>query len=144
MTFRLLIICKGNICRSPMAETMLRHRLGRDDIVVESAGLAAMQGSPVDPKAQQVLLEHGLSAAAHIGRQATRELLQRFDLVLAMEQRQVAATLASCPVLRGRVLMFSHWNGGEDIDDPYGRDISCFDATYDCLDTCISEWQTKL
>lgn len=144
MTFRLLILCKGNICRSPMAEIMLRHRLGRDDILVESAGLAAMQGFPVDPKAQQVLLAHGLSAADHVGRQATRDLMQRFDLVLAMEQRQVAATLASCPVLRGRVMMLSHWNGGEDIDDPYGRDRSHFDATYDRLDTCISEWRTKL
>lgn len=144
MSTRILILCKGNICRSPMAEVMLRDALQRDDIHVESAGLAAMRGSPIDPSAQRTLLAHGLSASSHVGHQASRSAMQRADLVLAMEQRQVSAVLAQCPVLRGRVAIFSHWNGEEDIDDPYGREQHAFDATFERLHSCISEWRTKL
>lgn len=144
MNTRILLLCKGNICRSPMAEVMLRERLRRDDVHIESAGLAAMRGAPIDPRAQNALLAHGLSASSHVGRQADRMVLQRADLVLAMEQRQVAAVLAQCPILRGRVALLSHWNGAEDIDDPYGRDQRVFDETYERLHACISQWQTKL
>ena len=64
MIHRILIVCVGNICRSPMAEVMLREYLGGEDsvIAVESAGLAALTGNPIDPLAERVLADHGLSA----------------------------------------------------------------------------------
>ena len=62
MIHRILIVCVGNICRSPMAEVLLRKHLGGgDEVTVESAGLAALVGHPIDPLAQAVLADHGLS-----------------------------------------------------------------------------------
>lgn len=127
-----------------MAEVLLRERLAHTNLNIESAGLAAMRGAPIDPRAEQALQRHGLSAATHVGRQAHKPLLQQSDLVLAMEQRQVAAVLALCPTLRGRVLMLSHWIDGEDIEDPYGRRQEVFDAAFDRIDECVRAWHTKL
>lgn len=127
-----------------MAEVLLRERLANTNLNIESAGLAAMRGAPIDPRAEASLQRHGLTAASHVGRQANKQMLQQSDLVLAMEQRQVAAVLALCPTLRGRVLMLSHWVGGEDIEDPYGRRQEVFDAAFDRIDECVRAWHTKL
>ncbi|BDU17049.1 low molecular weight phosphotyrosine protein phosphatase [Lysobacter auxotrophicus] len=127
-----------------MAEAIVRARLLRPGMQVASAGLAAMRGYPIDPKAQAVLAAHGYDGSEHVARQATKLLMQQSDLVLAMEQRQVAAVLALCPTLRGRVLMLSHWQDASDIDDPYGRDQRVFDAAFDRIESCIRDWKTKL
>jgi protein-tyrosine phosphatase len=142
MPRRILIVCKGNICRSPMAAAMLRRHVAAADI--HSAGLAAMEGSPIDPAAERTLLAHGISASEHIARQINRAELDSADLVLAMEKRQVAALLALSPALRGRVLLLSRWSGGRDIADPYGRSQEKFDAAYAQIDAAVVEWRSRL
>ena len=144
MSLRLLIVCKGNICRSPMAEAIVRARLLRNGMQVASAGLAAMRGFPIDPHAQASLAMHGYDGGEHVARQASKPLMLQSDLVLAMEQRQVAAVLALCPTLRGRVCMLTHWQDGSDIDDPYGREQHAFDLAFDRIESCIRDWRTKL
>ncbi|MBU8978073.1 low molecular weight phosphotyrosine protein phosphatase [Lysobacter sp. MMG2] len=144
MTTRVLIVCKGNICRSPMAETIARTRVARDGLQFHSAGLAAMRGFPIDPLAQDVLASHGYDGAAHVAKQASKGLMLQSQLILAMEQRQVAAVLALCPTLRGRVLMLTHWDDGADIDDPYGRERDAYDFAFDRIESCIRQWRTKL
>jgi protein-tyrosine phosphatase len=141
---RILIVCKANICRSPMAEALLHACFPRDGQSIASAGLAALRGFPIDPRAQRTLAARGLSAPEHVARQATKPLLLQSDLVLAMEQRQVAAVLALCPTLRGRVLMLSHWDDGSDIEDPYGREQQAFEDAFQRIESCIRQWQTKL
>ena len=70
MIQRALIVCVGNICRSPMAEIMLRERLaGR--LQVASAGLAAVAGAPIDASAEVVLRANGLSGKDHVARKLT-------------------------------------------------------------------------
>ncbi|HEY5802766.1 MAG TPA: low molecular weight protein-tyrosine-phosphatase [Lysobacter sp.] len=142
MSRRILIVCKGNICRSPMAEAMLRrHATG---LSINSAGLAAMEGHPVDATAEKTLLAHGFSASEHVARQVSHEELDSADLVLAMEKRQVMALLALSPTLRGRVQVLTHWSGGRDIADPYGRSQAKFDLVYEQIDAAISAWRSRL
>ena len=142
MPRRILIVCKGNICRSPMAMAMLRrHEVDAD---IESAGLAAMEGSPIDPVAERTLLAHGISASDHIARQIDSAMLDNADLVLAMEKRQVAALLALSPALRGRAFLLSRWSGDRDIADPYGRSQEKFDLAYAHIDAAIEHWRTRL
>ena len=62
---KVLVVCIGNICRSPTAEYLLRHRLGARATMIESAGLAALAGNPVDPVAGELLAQHGIDASAH-------------------------------------------------------------------------------
>ena len=92
-TYRVMTVCTGNICRSPMAEIVLRDRfeaagLG-DAVVVDSSGVSDEEhGNPVDRRARAVLAEHGYpTGGGHRARQVTREDVASRDLVLAMTTR---------------------------------------------------------
>jgi protein-tyrosine phosphatase len=100
---RVLTVCVGNICRSPMAEALLRARLHarNPDAVVESAGIAALVGKPADPIAVALMSERGLDLSAHRARQLTPELARRFELVLVMEAGHQREVEAAVPALRG-------------------------------------------
>jgi protein-tyrosine phosphatase len=78
MLNRILVVCIGNICRSPMAESLLAQRLsGRSpDIWVGSAGLAALVGRPADPIAQTLMQERGLAISDHRARQITHDIFR--------------------------------------------------------------------
>ena len=88
---KLLLVCTGNICRSPMAEAIARRLLasrGRDDVTVASAGTAAQDGAPASEGAYLIALEHGLDLSAHRARQITTDLVADADLVLGMRDRK--------------------------------------------------------
>ncbi|WP_114855062.1 low molecular weight protein-tyrosine-phosphatase [Brachybacterium sp. YJGR34] len=94
MTYRILTVCTGNICRSPMAEYALRAALeagGLDDRVeIASVGTSGWEiGNPVDPRAGALLRRHGIDASAHRARQMDDEELRRADLVLALDHDHV-------------------------------------------------------
>jgi protein-tyrosine phosphatase len=90
--FRVVFVCLGNICRSPMAEVVFRHDLGRagvGDVVVDSAGTGGWHvGDPMDRRARAVLTEHGYEHA-HTAKQFTPQLFVERDLVLAMDEDNV-------------------------------------------------------
>jgi protein-tyrosine phosphatase len=86
VAFRILLVCTGNICRSPLAERLLVARLhGRDDVVVESAGTAALVGWGMDAPSAQALRELGGDPNGHVARRLTARLVAAADLVLTAE-----------------------------------------------------------
>ncbi len=83
----ILIVCTGNICRSPMAEGLLDHYLrdrGIRSVRVESAGVIALEGSPPVAEIAEAAQERGLDISAHVARRLEREMVGRADLVVAM------------------------------------------------------------
>lgn len=146
MTQRILIVCRGNICRSPMAEAVMRHHAASLAMKLEvvSAGLAAVAGSPIDPAAERTLTAHGLSARSHLAKQLDRDDIEHADLVLAMEQRHVDALFALSPALRGRTFLLSHWQDGTDIRDPFRRAQDAFENVYDRIESAMRYWMKKL
>ncbi len=102
------MVCTGNICRSPMADAMLREeaaRRGRDDIEVASAGTWAGFGNPAQPEALQVLRERGIDFAQHRSRPVDPSEVAEADLVVAMtsvhsrELRELAPGVESKMIL---------------------------------------------
>jgi protein-tyrosine phosphatase len=122
MFSRILIVCVGNICRSPMAEAEMAARLRnrRLQAIVESAGIAALVGRPADSTAQELMLERGIDISGHRARQLTPDLVRSFELILVMEVQQQRAVEAILPSARGRVHRIGRW-GDFDVPDPYRR-----------------------
>ncbi|RDZ27423.1 low molecular weight phosphotyrosine protein phosphatase [Lysobacter silvisoli] len=139
---RILIVCRGNLCRSPMAAVLLRHALPAARI--ESAGLAAVAGAPIEPHAQRALARLGLSDDGHRARQFSLDALAAADLVLAMEQRHIAALLALAPAAQSKCELLSRWLDHHDIDDPYGRSQAQFDEICARIEACVRAWTPKL
>ena len=143
MIKRVLIVCVGNICRSPIAEAVFRHRLADERIVVESAGLAALAGNPIDPLAEAVLAEHGLTAASHVARQISPALIDAADIVLAMDKRHVSAIHAQAPHARGKTFLLGRWQGDRPVPDPYGKPREAFSRTYELVGEAVDSWLTR-
>ncbi len=138
---RILIVCVGNICRSPIAEYVLRARLGDGHRTrVESAGLGALVGHPMDATACQLLHEHGIDGDVHRARQVDRALLRPYDLILAMEKRHVAELGRIAPEVSGKVFLLDRWGEGRDIPDPYRQQREAFEHVYTLIDASVSAW----
>ena len=143
MINRVLVICVGNICRSPTAELLLRNRLPAGKVVVESAGLAALAGNPIDPTAASLLEEHGVAADGHVARQMSPDLVNAADIVLAMDRRHLSAIHAQVPHARGKTFLLGKWQGDLAIPDPYGKPREAFEASFRMIDTAVDSWLSR-
>ncbi|GAA4379010.1 low molecular weight phosphatase family protein [Agromyces bauzanensis] len=99
MTFSILTVCSGNICRSPLAEQLLRSGLaGIDGVTVASAGTSAMVGHGMPAEAQALSVRYGaLDAAAHVARQVDEQLIRDADLVLGLAREHRRAVVELVP-----------------------------------------------
>jgi protein-tyrosine phosphatase len=125
--FSILMVCTGNICRSPTADGVLRHMLreaGLDSIVlVDSAGTHDYHiGDPPDPRSIATAKSYGVDLASLRARQVTQEDFVRFDLILAMDEGHHAQLLRLCPPAhRDRVKLYLSYapDFGRIVPDPY-------------------------
>lgn len=141
----ILIVCLGNICRSPMAEGLLNHyaRERGLPLTAQSAGIAAVTGYPADPMAVQLMRERGVDIAAHRARQLTREQITAANLILVMDTKQKATVEANMPEASGKVDCLGRWIGF-DIPDPFRGPREEFVASLQLIDHSLRSWLNRL
>ena len=139
---KILVVCVGNICRSPSGEYLLKQLLPNK--VIASAGVGALVGKPADKMATQVALENGVSLEGHQGQQLSSDLCRDYELILVMEQGHIEAVTNIAPEARGKTMLLSHWNGKEDIPDPYRQSKEAFEHAYKLIAQGCQAWAKKL
>ncbi|HAY4006563.1 TPA: protein tyrosine phosphatase, partial [Escherichia coli] len=115
----ILVVCTGNICRSPIGERILKQLL--PTMQVDSAGTAALIDHNADNSAIKIAKKHGISLEGHKGKQFTAKLARNYDLILAMEKIHINQIEKIAPEARGKTMLFGHWLENRDIPDPYRK-----------------------
>jgi protein-tyrosine phosphatase len=102
----ILVVCSGNICRSPVAEGLLRRgvqrRFGSDAPEVSSAGTIGLEGSSATPESVQAAAERGVDISSHVARRLTEPMIERADLLVCMAAEHRAAIATRLPTARDR------------------------------------------
>lgn len=138
----ILVLCIGNICRSPMAEALLKQQF--PDKHIDSAGIGALVGHPADPASIKIMAEQqNIDITDHVAKQIDETLAQKADLIFTMTDGQTKWVEERYPFCRGKTFKLGHWTG-KDIADPYKHEMSAFETAYQDIVRGIEEWQDKL
>jgi protein-tyrosine phosphatase len=140
-----LFVCTANICRSPLAEAVFRHKAsqaGMSGLDIDSAGTHDFRvGELPDPRAQRAAERRGYAMPDRRARQITRVDLERFDYVLAMDMKNMTALhrLGEPDLWRKPKLLlpYSRVCGDKEIADPYAGDEVQFELTLDMIESSI-------
>lgn len=130
---RILFVCHGNICRSPMAEFIFNDICRKNGLFhhAESAAMTSEEiGNPVYPPARRILSEHGISCRGKTARRITKQDYDQFDLLIGMDlenMRHLAYLFPQDPM--SKIRMLGEYSTGKEIDDPWYTDD--FETCYD-------------
>ena len=141
MISRILIVCVGNVCRSPMAEGLMKNLLPGYSIV--SAGLGARDGSPADPVSVELMQERGIDISAHRARQLDTVIISEADLVLVMELDHQHHLEQLFPLARGKIFRLCE-RSKIDIADPYAQSKEAFENAAELITLGVSEWIERI
>jgi protein-tyrosine phosphatase len=143
---KILVVCVGNICRSPTGESLLKALLPNKTI--DSAGVATeksrLVGKPADAMAVEIAAENGVNLNSHQARQLTSAVCREYDLILIMEAGHKEAVTRLAPEARSKTMLFGQWIGQQDIPDPYRQSREAFEHAYTLIDKAAQEWAKKL
>lgn len=137
----ILVLCEGNICRSPMAAALLQAAFPAAQVL--SAGLNALVGKPADPAAIALMRERGLDLREHRAAQVTRPMCLHMDLVLVMEREQRDRLQRLYPEVCGRVFRIGDASG-IDVPDPYRQPIEAFRAALALIEQGVASWVHRI
>lgn len=137
----ILVVCVGNICRSPMAEALLKQRYPHKNI--DSAGVGALVGHSADPAALEIMAGQEIDITNHVAKQIDEGLAKKADLIFTMSDSQTKWIEERWPFCRGKTFKLGHWQD-KDIADPYKHEMSAFQTAYQDIVVSLEQWANKI
>jgi protein-tyrosine phosphatase len=137
----ILVLCIGNICRSPMAEALLQRAL--PDRTVRSAGVGALIGKPADPYSVQLMNEQGIDISGHRAQQISSALVAQADLILVMDMDQKDYVESRYIGTRGKVFRLGE-AAKVDIPDPHTAGIESFRNAQRMIEEGVQFWGEQI
>lgn len=135
---KILVVCTGNICRSPMGAALLRHALAAQPeplsrIEVSSAGVASRNGDPASANAVAAMKKVGIDISGHSSRRLTQQMLDESLMVLCMTESHRDMIELSAEPVPTRLHLFREFEGAkpQEIADPYGQSLGAYEASRD-------------
>ena len=151
---KVLVICSGNICRSPMVAEYLRHRAAQQalsHLVVDSAGTLGITGSPASSVAVHVFDEHGLDLSTHRSQALSEELVRSSDLIVGMATEHRAYLNEAHPEFSGESWLLRSFEtsatpraAAPDLADPIGCDVETYRTQFTLIRRCVDHLLTYL
>lgn len=143
---KILVVCVGNICRSPTGERLLQAALPSKYIASAGIGVSksGLDGKSADKQAQAIAEQHDVSLEGHVAQQLTVEMCHQYDLILVMEKGHIDAVCHLVPEVRGKIMLFGQWIGVKDIPDPYRKSPEAFEYAFKLLQQSTQAWAVKL
>ena len=145
---KILFVCTGNTCRSPMAEGLLK-KLAQENglpLEVQSAGLAAFAGLPVSPEAVEACRQKGIDISGHQTQPLGKALVLESDLILTMTGKHKEMIVKKMPALEPKVSVLSEMAGEGivDIEDPVGHPLEVYQGALDQIEGYLTKSLDKL
>lgn len=138
-----IVVCIGNVCRSPVGEKLLSDALPK--LKISSAGLHALVGEPANSVTCAAAADRGIDLSGHVARQFTSELGVTHDLILVMEKSHRTEIAQRFPYLVGRTMLFAQWlKASPDVDDPYRKPREAHDQTVALICSAAQAWAARL
>ena len=141
---RILIVCTANICRSPMAEYLLKTALKDRQAEIESAGIHGQHGIEADDTVVKLLEAQGMSDIKnHRSKPVVSGMAGQYDLFLCMEKHHLADLQQIIPGVTGRAYLYGHWSNQE-IADPHKLSEAHYHVAHQQIMKATQEWLEKL
>ncbi len=143
---KITFVCTGNICRSPMAEYILRSRLGSEsEWEVASAGTFAGDGYPASRAAVEVLQEWGIDASGHKSQLLTYDLVDESDVIVVMTSGHLLHIVTMFPDAEEKVFLLKSFNNDDsDVKDPIGASVDVYRMIRDEISDAMPGLQSFL
>src|SRR5690554_945985 len=145
----ILVVCLGNICRSPTAEFLLKQALPHKHIA--SAGIQAClhkdgTGWDMDATARRIAEENGLACPTHEAQKLNQQLASEYDLILVMEAKHRAMVAERFPEALAKTMLLGHWleSSNKDIPDPYKKSDDVFQHVYQLIEKATQACSQKV
>ena len=137
-----MIICVGNICRSPAAERILKKKLPEKSI--SSAGLDAVVDHGIDDNVSRLLFDNGYDVDSHKARKVNSKLIASADLILVMEKSHKNVVMKNYPESSGKIILLGKWFNNMEIQDPYRKSSDAYHQVFEQLQNSCSSWYERL
>ncbi|MEA1786323.1 low molecular weight protein-tyrosine-phosphatase [Arenibacter sp. GZD96] len=149
MKINILMVCLGNICRSPLAEGILKNKVDALKVFVDSAGTAGFHiGKPPDRRSIAVAKKNGIDISQQRCRKFTKEDFSNFDIIYAMDRANYKDLLALADTTRQsskiKLLLEEVSLASADVPDPYYENDAAFESVFQLIDVACNAIATKL